>query len=402
MKKVYVVFPFNRGLFGKNTLNNESTEKYYYTSLELLKRGYKVTWLVHTHTSGSIDAEDDGIEVVQSKSYHIPWPLSLAYFYLYSIYFLIIKQIKIVYINCWFSRNSFFLFLSFLCLKILKIHIIYDVGDPLVDYEIANQNIKEGTLKEKILRSLSILAYNLADLLLVNSEILKENLFSKGVAKEKICVAYWGYDEKKFNIDVSSDKKINLIKDSLNLNESFIIGWFGSMSKFKGIQEIIIPIIKSIKSTVPDAFFIIGGGGALEYLFVQLKNNAPDAPFLYLGWIPYEVVPYYMATCDLIIVPLNETYDQSKYALSLKITHSIALGTPVVTVKSPANLFHFREFSNIYFVDATPNAFTNAIFNIKNKYKTQSPNVDTTLIEEFSLQKTAVKIAEEIEKKTTI
>lgn len=368
------------------------SSRFYRVSRELLKMGYTVTWFVRVNTKRSLGATES-IRVIQ-QGYYSSRILSYLTYFGSLISYLCRQRVQAVYINCWFTRNAGILMAVFWFLKLLVYRIFYDVGDPLVDYEIAIGRLVPGSRAERIARRFFRIANRLADHLFVTSEILKEKLVRQGIKADKITSAYFGFEEERFRLSVAVHPQVRAIRQVWGRNR-FIIGWFGTMSRFKGFEEIIVPLISEVPRVIPNALFVLAGRGQCEHMMREFCNAHPEAPVEYLGWVPYDRVQFSMAACDVIIVPLMKQYEQSNYALSRKISQAVAVGVPVITVDTLANRTHFGEFGSIVLVSDTPSAFIGALTEIAAHYPVFKKRVfyDADRIRPFSLGHAAQTIA---------
>jgi len=334
----------------------------YYASFELLRRGHKITWVTRI-PSKQVSPKEKIIVLNLGRGKSKVGFSILSFFHLYR--FLLKSKVDIVWICGYYSRSILNLLLLMCILKFLRKKIIYDPIDPIIIYKIASSELKEDTLKERMLRFLMRRIYQFADLVLAVTEEMKEILVRRGVDGKKIHAVYCGTDKTRFNLSVDGSS----IRKEFGLESKFVIGWIGSMSPFKGVSEIVIPLIKRLKLSVPEAFFLIGGRGPLQEEFVKLKKDDLEAPFIYLGTIPYDLTPLYTNAFDLYIIPLNTQFEFTRSVLPAKLFDALATGTPTLVTLTPATQRLSRTFQSMTLVEDNPEAFEKAIVKIKKDYE---------------------------------
>ena len=84
------------------------------------------------------------------------------------------------------------------------------------------------------------------------------------------------------------------------------------------------PLFKLVAERLADVNFVMIGGSSLEASWCQLPNVH------FLGRKPYDVVADYMASCDCLIMPWNQS-DWIKACNPIKLKEYLAVGRPVVT-----------------------------------------------------------------------
>lgn len=364
----------------------------YYISCELIHRGYEVLWFCEQasgHYPFLFDVQKIFIES-RNTSHTNKWlyPLHLVKVFKHFC-------VKFIWISGWYERNPLYIFYILCILKIFGLRVLYDPIDPIYEYEVANNNVKM-TIWKKIKTLILVNAiYRLSDITLMVTEELKKAVVKKGAPENKIYVAMWGTDISRFN----SQNCNNILRRSLNLDDKFIIGWLGTMSLFKGIEEILIPIIKTIPKYIPEAFFLIGGKGHLERVFTDL-SDAGDVPFKLLGEISYDDAPAFTSSIDLYLVPTNTSTEIGKCICPVKIFDSLAMGKPVIATTSKATEFLHKEVDSVILIDFNFHNFFNAILKCYYDYSNLKEKCDKNKLKiiKYSHQSTSEKIAEIIEK----
>ncbi len=140
------------------------------------------------------------------------------------------------------------------------------------------------------------------------------------------------------------------------LSKNLKIGYFGSLSKSKGINT----IIKLSKIDKNNNYYIFGG---LKDEIQILKNKNYAKNLFFEKSVPYSSVSKEMIEMDVLLMPYTEKVkssgdvdDISKYTSPLKLFDYLAVGKIIVTsdlevlreVISNKNAFFVKNFQNIY------------------------------------------------------
>jgi glycosyltransferase involved in cell wall biosynthesis len=159
----------------------------------------------------------------------------------------------------------------------------------------------------------------LADAVIANSSILKEEMYSiYKVKKQRLFVVpFWTtiLDYKDKDINVAIDENIK----SLN------IGCPGRLVEDKN-HKVVIDAIKKIKTTTTSnlKLFIAGNGSYESDLKTYVNENDLEEEILFLGLLSPNEMRQFYKQMDVIVLPsLHE-------AFGLVFIEAIALGTPVI------------------------------------------------------------------------
>ncbi|MDD1773869.1 MAG: glycosyltransferase, partial [Methanomassiliicoccales archaeon] len=338
-RRFHIVFVYSRSMPYPPSVDNI---KAYYVSQEFVRRGAKVTWL----QIGDVPAkwEEDGIEFVKMGSpAHrlIRMPIQL----IQMIAFCRSTDVDCVYSDEWlFFRGDLINRLLFqIGLKILGVRYALDQRDPFVDYEIAKGNLKEGSWRHRRLELLNNLALRLTDLAIFPSETYADELRSRGLPAKNSIGTIRGVDDQQFNPQVDG----STIRSSLGLNDKFVVGWFGMMTHYRQLEEVVIPLIEKARDFIPDIHFLIGGHGDLEGAFSRLKDSRPDLGMTVLGFVPYPRLPEHLAACDVLLGPLNTQYRLISLTSPLKIMESLAVGRPIIATETKVSKGDYRDLAGV-------------------------------------------------------
>ncbi|RIJ49713.1 glycosyltransferase family 1 protein [Maribellus luteus] len=173
---------------------------------------------------------------------------------------------------------------------------------------------------------------NCANLIVVVSKPLKEELIELGVEKTKILVNPNGVDPEKYNPNITGDE---LIKKH-SLENKTIIGFIGTFGVWHGVENLLEAYILLLKRN-PDyrnttKLMLIGDGK----LMFQVKNRIEEENIsdnvIVTGLVPQNEGPKYLSCCDILCAPTKPNPDGSRFFGSpTKLFEYMAMGKAIVS-----------------------------------------------------------------------
>lgn len=189
----------------------------------------------------------------------------------------------------------------------------------------------------------------------------------------RIETVYNGLDPTIFNNKVSPIEREHVGFT----NEDFVVLYTGRLIPNKGIKELLLAI-QLLKEDKDIKLLIIGSENFADSkskspFFKELEQiaNTLEKRIFFTGFIPYDVLPKYIATADLMVVPshINE-------ALGMVCIEACAIGLPVIATNDggiPETLIGQKSViiaqkSNL------PQSIADAILEIKKHYSDYQGN----------------------------
>ena len=181
-----------------------------------------------------------------------------------------------------------------------------------------------------------------ADIIVVVSEPLKDELVQRGVCPKTILVNPNGVNTEQFNpARLIKERKHKRIQ--FNCTQKFVFGFIGTFSYWHGIN-ILEKMIPAVVKKYPHAHFLLIGDGPLrqqlQHAMRHIKNNVT-----FTGTITWHNAPEYLATCDAFLVPTQPNPDGSRFFGSpTKLFEYMSMAKPIIasdleqmqTIISPA------------------------------------------------------------------
>lgn len=167
-----------------------------------------------------------------------------------------------------------------------------------------------------------------ADLITTDAEFMKDIVCKLGVNSDKIKIILFGTDVKKFSPQQRNEK----LRIELGLENSLGIISLRSFQQIYDIES-LIRAVPLVVHEIPHAKFLICGSGPLEKDLKELSKslNLSDK-IQFLGSIPNDLIPEYLASLDLYV-----STSLSDAGLAASTAEAMASGLPVVITDFGAN-----------------------------------------------------------------
>lgn len=157
-------------------------------------------------------------------------------------------------------------------------------------------------LRRNISRRITVFVSKRADKVRCVSKALIEQAKKAGIPEGKLALVPSRCDVKKFDPDDWRQEGEKL-REELGLTDKKVLVFVGTLSVHKGVAYLIEALPK-VAEIHPDVCLLIIGSGDLEEELKRLSRDLKVADMiLFLGRIPHEQVPAYLATADIFILP---------------------------------------------------------------------------------------------------
>jgi glycosyltransferase involved in cell wall biosynthesis len=147
--------------------------------------------------------------------------------------------------------------------------------------------------------------------------------------RDKIKVAYPGFDIEKFNPDIKSDKNVmNRIKKQYDIRGKYIL-YLGTAQPRKNLKRLIQAFAELEKIRTGHFLVIAGmvkesrGGWMYEEIFTLLKKLGMEKKIIITGFIKDEDIPYLISGSEGLVLP--SLYE----GFGIPVIEAMALNVPV-------------------------------------------------------------------------
>lgn len=185
------------------------------------------------------------------------------------------------------------------------------------------------TQMSRVITSSYKLASFFVDKILAVSQDTKRDLIRGGVTARKITALYIGIDTNKFK--PLSKIKISTLRKTFHIRpDAFILGFLGTVTDEKGIEDFVLVSNILFKQDKNFHFVIIGDGPFLQWVKKSVKKLKMTQNYTCSGFI--EDVTKYLGIIDILFLPTRH-YE----GLPLAILEAQSMGKVVITSSMGGN-----------------------------------------------------------------
>jgi glycosyltransferase involved in cell wall biosynthesis len=170
-----------------------------------------------------------------------------------------------------------------------------------------------------------------ADLIVVVSDRLREQLVADGIEPEKILVNPNGVDTDVYRPYVDGAE----IRKRFDLGDRLVVGFIGTFGRWHGTAVLAEAFAKAVQLR-PEyrdrvRLLMIGDGLMLAPTRQVLRDAGLESHAVFTGMVPQEQGPRYLAACDVLVSPTVPNADGSPFFGSpTKLFEYMAMGKAVV------------------------------------------------------------------------
>ena len=187
--------------------------------------------------------------------------------------------------------------------------------------------LREGALTARIER----LNLQAADLVVVVSSVLKDELVSRGVEAERILVNPNGVDPERYSPSVSGAA----VRRRHSLDRCLVIGFIGTFGRWHG-AEVLAQAFAHLLLRQDDLrgrvkLLMIGDGETLPATRDKVASGGYGDEVVFTGLVPQAEGPEHLAACDVLVAPHVPNPDGSGFFGSpTKLFEYMAMGRGIV------------------------------------------------------------------------
>lgn len=186
-------------------------------------------------------------------------------------------------------------------------------------------------IQEPMIRAIENYNLRMANVIVVVSKALKEDLVGRGIKEEKILINPNGVDIEKFHPNCGGDE----IRKKFNLEDKKIVGFIGTFGQWHGVEELakaIVLFFEKHREMEPNVrFLLIGNGVLFDKVKAILKQGKCEDKVIFTGLVLQNEAPYYLDACDIFVSPHIPNSDGSQFFGSpTKLFEYMAMGKGIV------------------------------------------------------------------------
>jgi glycosyltransferase involved in cell wall biosynthesis len=206
-----------------------------------------------------------------------------------------------------------------------RVPFVFEVRDLWPESLAAVGAGSEGTWLHRTLGAIAGFLYRRADRIVVVSPAFKDHLMRYwSVPAAKISIVENGVETDLFRLDPAASE----VRKQLKVENRFLICYIGTMGNAHGL-ETLIAAAEELKTTLPNAMFLLIGEGAEKERIVQLAAARGITNVQFFGQQPRETIPAYVSAADLCLVMLKKT-ELFKTVIPTKLLEYMACERPVI------------------------------------------------------------------------
>jgi glycosyltransferase involved in cell wall biosynthesis len=128
---------------------------------------------------------------------------------------------------------------------------------------------------------------------------LKEDIVSRGISSDRVCLMPNGVDTEKFKPIQKNDQ---LIK-KYGMENKICVGFIGTFFRFEGLELLIDAILAVIKSKHDIKFLLIGDGERMGEIKKKVNDFGLNDIVILTGKVPHDQIMEYYSIMDILVYP---------------------------------------------------------------------------------------------------
>jgi glycosyltransferase involved in cell wall biosynthesis len=187
---------------------------------------------------------------------------------------------------------------------------------------------------EKLSDRIEGLNLQAADLVVVVSAAMKDEIVARGVRNDRVLVNPNGVDVDRYSPAVDG----SAVRTKYGLGNRVAVGFIGTFGPWHGAETLARAYVR-LRTTRPQLadsvrLMMIGAGATLEEVRRILNEGSADESTVFTGLIPQEEGPAYLAACDVLVSPHVPNADGTPFFGSpTKLFEYMAMGKGIVASK---------------------------------------------------------------------
>jgi glycosyltransferase involved in cell wall biosynthesis len=184
---------------------------------------------------------------------------------------------------------------------------------------------------EALSRRIEQLNLSSADLIVVVSRAMREEIVERGIDPESVFVNPNGVDPDRYRPDVDGTP----IRERYGLGGAIVVGFIGTFGPWHGADVLAHAFVKFLKDDPARArtarLLMIGDGATMPAVRRILSEGGALDATVFTGLVPQQEGPAYLAACDLLSSPHVPNPDGTPFFGSpTKLFEYMAMGKGII------------------------------------------------------------------------
>lgn len=194
-----------------------------------------------------------------------------------------------------------------------------------------NKNWGKPLKYEKLSERIELLNLHAADVVVVVSQPMKDELVARGIEPGKILVNPNGVDPDKYSPDINGSD----IRTKYSFDNKVVLGFIGTFGKWHG-ADVLAEAFGLLLERYPHyrqslRLLMIGDGATMPLVKEKLAQHRVQDLCTFTGMVPQEEGPHYLAACDVLVSPHVPNPDGTPFFGSpTKLFEYMAMGKGIV------------------------------------------------------------------------
>ncbi|HUP09886.1 MAG TPA: TIGR04063 family PEP-CTERM/XrtA system glycosyltransferase, partial [Caldimonas sp.] len=180
------------------------------------------------------------------------------------------------------------------------IPVVYEMRASWEDAAVDHGTTATGSARYRASRALETFVLKRADAVTTICEGLRQDIESRGVARERITVVPNAVDASAFSFGGEPDAAL---RAHLGLDGATVVGFAGSFYAYEGL-DLLLDAVALLAPKRPDVrVLLLGGGFEEERLKAQAARLGLQDRVVFAGRVPHGEVQRYYELIDLLVYP---------------------------------------------------------------------------------------------------
>jgi glycosyltransferase involved in cell wall biosynthesis len=268
-----------------------------------------------------------------------------------------------------------FLVFAALVPRVLGSKLMLDMHEVMPEFFISKFGIEPDHLFVRLIKWQEKWSVRFADSVLASNDLIAERLIGRGLPASKVTVVANCADESLFAKLPRTEAPTG--KDP---NAPLVLMYHGTLTEIYGLDIAIVAMARliALRPDIAVQLCILGDGPARDQLVMQAERLGLDGRVRFLGSVPLDQVPGYLARCDIGLVPTRQDLFLD-LSFSNKLVEYVVMEKPVIAARLGGYCRYFREESLAYFEPGNPDSLVETILDLAHDRAEWSKQVASAL-----------------------